>query len=137
MVDATPPSSSIFRTARTRAAGCALVRQRDREAHDALAAPELDDVASLERDLALLALLEGDAPLAAQDRRAVRRAEVLQEVAVAAEDDAGVLARDVLVGQDDVVPRRPAQAHDVGRRLVPRAAPEAVGHVERDHSTDV
>ena len=81
---------------------------RHGEAHDAVAPAQLDDVARLERDLAAVRVVQRDAPLGAHHGGAVGRAQVAQHVLCAAEGDAGVLARDQLVAQDDVVAGRAA-----------------------------
>ncbi len=105
----------------------------DREPDDAFALAELDDVARLERKLAAVAVVERDAALPAHHRGAVRRLVVAQEVAVP-RDDARVLARDVFVGEHDVVALGAPEADEARRRLVTRPSGETLGDLQTDHS---
>jgi hypothetical protein len=90
----------------------------DHDLHgDALVArAELDHVALLDGHLAPAHVGERRARLAPHDPRAVGGAEVAQDDAVADQGDPRMLARDVLVGDDEVVPLGSTDADRIGRR---------------------
>ncbi len=111
-----------------------VVRDRDRKADHAFAGAQLDDVSVRERHLAAVRLVEYDAAPAPDHRGAVGRPQVAQDVPVAREHDHRVLARHVLVRQDDVSAVRPPDADDPAGRLVTRASRETMSHLEADHA---
>ena len=112
-----------------------VVLHGHREVDDAVGGAELDDVTVLERSLAVDRVVDGDALAAPQDGRAVGRALVDEDVALAREDDLRVLARDVRVRHDEVVAFRSADPHDIRGRLERRAGALSASDLEPDHGT--
>ena len=73
-------------------AGVGVLLPGDGQSHHLLPAPQLNDVARLESDLAPPPVLEDDMLVAALDRRSVRRSQVTQDIPLAVEHDARVIA---------------------------------------------